>query len=232
MTVLEVSGLSAGYDRRAVVHDLSLTVGEGEIVAMLGPNGAGKSTTLLALSGLVDVIDGTIELAGTDVTTVAPHRRARQGMAHVPEDRSLFPTMSTAEHLRLGGRGGEIDPAEVHRWFPALERLADRPVGLLSGGEQQMLAVARALMGSPKLLMVDELSLGLAPIVVGSLLDTLQRVASESGCGVLLVEQHVRMALEVADRAIVLQRGKVVVEGPAADLLADPNLLRESYLGA
>lgn len=229
--VLEVEGLSAGYDRRAVLHDVALTVGPGEVVALLGANGAGKTTTLLAVSGLVDVLAGSVSFDGERIDRRAPHRRARAGLAHVPEDRSLFPSMSVREHLRLGGRRSGARPEEVYRWFPALEALGDRAVGLLSGGEQQMLAVGRALMTRPRLLMVDELSLGLAPMVVSTLLDSLRRIAADTGCGVLLVEQHVAMALRTADRGVVLERGRVVADAEAGRLAGDPDLLRRSYLG-
>lgn len=229
--VLEVEGLSAGYDRRAVLHDVALTVEPGEVVALLGANGAGKTTTLLAVSGLVDVLAGSVSFDGERIDRWAPHRRARAGLAHVPEDRSLFPSMSVREHLRLGGRRSGARPEEVYRWFPALEPLAGRAVGLLSGGEQQMLAVGRALMTRPRLLMVDELSLGLAPMVVSALLDSLRRIAADTGCGVLLVEQHVAMALRTADRGVVLERGRVVADAEADRLAGDPDLLRRSYLG-
>lgn len=239
MSLLEVIDLDAGYRGRAVVRRLSLRVDPGEIVCLLGPNGAGKSTTLLTISGLLEPIAGTIEFDGKPAGG-STGALARRGLAHVPEDRSLFPSLSVAEHLRLGrpprrssAPGADVDIAveRIWDWFPALQPIANRRVGLLSGGEQQMVAVARSLMGRPKLLMVDELSLGLAPLVVESLLETVATVASETGCGVLLVEQHVQMALRRATRAVVLNHGEVVASGSPAEIAAQPDLLRASYLG-
>ncbi len=233
---LEVVGLSAGYDGRAVVVGVDLTVGAGEIVCLLGPNGAGKTTTLSAISRLIAILGGEVRLDGEPI----PKRASdvtRAGLAHVPEDRSLFPSLTVAEHLRLGGPRGaatEKGPGQTEQvieWFPALEPLWGRAVGLLSGGEQQMVAVARALVAQPKVLMIDEMSLGLAPLIVESLLSTLREVVVATGCGVLLVEQHVRTALEVADRGYVLDRGRLVAAASAAELAADPELLTASYLG-
>lgn len=243
MSLLEVLGLDAGYGGRAVVRGLDLTVDAGEIVCLLGPNGAGKTTTLLTISGLLRPLAGTIRFDGAE-TGSDPGALARRGLAHVPEDRSLFPSLSVREHLRLarpgrrrpsgGGRprrpvGPDLE--QIWQWFPALRALADRKVGLLSGGEQQMVAVARALMVEPKLLMIDELSLGLAPLVVESLLDTVATVAAETGCGVVLVEQHVQMALARATRVVVLNHGTVVLAGAPEDLADQSDLLRASYLG-
>ena len=228
--LLEVSGLRAGYHGQAVLHEVDLTVDEGEIVCLLGPNGAGKSTTLLAISGLIPLLGGEVRIR-RERPPRKPHHLARKGVAHVPEDRSLFPSLTVAEHLRLGGRPGGRSREEVLGWFPALDRLLNRRVGLLSGGEQQMVALARALMSRPALLMIDEMSLGLAPIVVETLLETLRGIVAGTGCGVLLVEQHVQMALSIADRGMVLSRGRVAVVGPAAELAVDPELLQRSYLG-
>jgi len=233
MTVLDIRGLSAGYGELAVVRDLDLQVGEGEVVAILGPNGAGKTTTLLTVSGLLKPLAGTIEFLGSPVAGRKAHVLAREGLAHVPDDRGLFPGLTVAEHLELGaGRRRRKEATEsVLRWFPALEKLLDRRAGLLSGGEQQMLAVAQALLRQPRLLMIDEMSLGLAPIVVESLLPIVRTIAEESGCGVLLVEQHAAMALEVADRAYVLNHGDLVASGPASQLAEDWDALLASYLG-
>ena len=229
--VLEIDGLSTGYAGVPVVRDLALTVGEGEIVALLGPNGAGKTTTLLTISGMVPILSGDIKVLGRSVQGRRPHRIARDGLAHVPEDRSVFAQLTVAENLRLGASKGAADLDRALHYFPALAALMGRRAGLLSGGEQQMLAMARALSSSPRLLMVDEMSLGLAPIIVESLLPVLRSIANDTGAGVLLVEQHVHLALEVADRAYVLNHGTVVAEGRASDLAEDAGLLRRSYLG-
>ena len=229
---LDISGLSAGYNGVAVVRDLSLSVHGGEIVVLLGPNGAGKTTTLLTVSGLLPVILGDVRVLGQSVMHRAVHKIARTGVAHVPEDRSLFFQLTVAENLRLGARRGSSDIGRALRYFPALEGLMDRRAGLLSGGEQQMLAMGRALMVPPKLLIVDELSLGLAPIIVERLLPVLRDVADETGAGVLLVEQHVDLAIAIADRAYVLSHGDLVLANDAQHLRENRHLLEASYLGA
>lgn len=229
--VLAVRGLVAGYDGVAVVRDLDLEVAPGEVVAVLGPNGAGKTTTLLTISGLVPPLGGTIELRGRP----APRgwRLARAGVAHVPEDRGLFFGLTAAENLRLGSRRGAdvVAREQILDWFPALGRVLDRKAGLLSGGEQQMLALARAVISRPALLLVDELSLGLAPIVVERILPVLRQIAEETGAGVVVVEQHVGLVLEVADRAVLLRQGAVTFTGTAAEVRARPDLVEGTYLG-
>ena len=231
MSVLTVRDLSTGFNGVPVVRDLNLHVDEGEVVALLGPNGAGKTTTLLATSGLNPILSGDITVLGRSIKGRRPHLVARDGLAHVPEDRSLFFQLTVRENLRLKAKRGSAALAEALAYFPALEPLMDRRAGLLSGGEQQMLAVARALTVKPKLLMVDEMSLGLAPIIVERLLPVLRDIASKTGTGILLVEQHVHLALEVADRAYVLSHGNLVLEGPASHLRENPHLLENSYLG-
>lgn len=229
--LLEIENLNTGYNGVSVVRGLNLRVNEGEVVAMLGPNGAGKTTTLLTTSGLVPLISGDIKVFGKSVQGRRPHMIAREGLAHVPEGRSLFYQLTVAENLRLGAAKGAADIKKALGYFPALEPILDRRAGLLSGGEQQMLAMARALTVSPKLLMVDEMSLGLAPIIVERLLPILRQIATETGAGVLLVEQHVHMALQVADRAYVLSHGELAMEGKASELAKDRSLIEASYLG-
>ncbi len=230
--LLEIDDLSGGYNGVAVVRDLTLTVDPGEVVALLGPNGAGKTTTLLTVSGLLPIISGDVRLLGQSIKNRAPHKIARMGLAHVPEDRSLFFQLTVHENLRLGAAKGSADISQALRYFPALEPLMSRRAGLLSGGEQQMLAMGRALTVRPKLLIVDEMSLGLAPIIVERLLPVLRTVADDTGAGVLLVEQHVDLALNIADRAYVLSHGDLVLENTSAHLRENRHLLESSYLGA
>ena len=238
--LLTVHGLTAGYDGVAVIHDVDLTVGAGEVVALLGANGAGKTTALLTISGLVPKLAGSITVHGEPT-----HERrrvrisdvwhlARRGVAHVPEDRGLFFDLTAAENLRLGrpARGESVPLDQILTWFPALEKVLERKAGLLSGGEQQMLALARAVIGTPRLLLVDEMSLGLAPIIVEQLLPVLRSIATETGAGILLVEQHVGLVLTVADRAYLLSQGRVAFDGSAAELRDRQDLIESGYLGA
>jgi branched-chain amino acid transport system ATP-binding protein len=229
--VLELNKLSVAYDRAPVIRDLSLTVSSGEVVALLGANGAGKTTTLRAISGLLKHRSGAVRLGGTDLGGVAAPARARLGIAHVPSDRGLFFGLTVAEHFRLDGHGSPADLDAALGHFPALRPLKDRKVGLLSGGEQQMLAISRALARKPKLLMLDEMSLGLAPVIVGRLLPVVREYATTTGTGVLLVEQHVHMALKIADRGYVLSHGELTASGTTEALSGDSALLAASYLG-
>ena len=228
---LSLEGLSAGYDRAAVVRDLNLSVSAGEVVALIGANGAGKTTTLRTISGLVKPMGGCVRLEGDDLAEMSPTARVRRGIFHVPQGRGIFFGLTVAEHFRLDGvrEGAELDAAFAH--FPALRELRGRRAGLLSGGEQQMLAIARALSRQPRLLLLDELSLGLAPVIVERLLPVVREFASTHGTAVLLVEQHVNLALEVADRGYVLSHGELAASDSAERLRADSALLTASYLG-
>ena len=229
--VLELQSLTAGYDAAAVVRNLDLHVDAGEVVALLGPNGAGKTTTLRAVSGLVRPMEGNIRLDGDDLAKRSPAARAKLGIAHVPEGRGVFYGMTVAEHFRLGYKGERLDAKVAYEYFPALAELQDRRVGLLSGGEQQMLALGRGLARKPRLMLLDEMSLGLAPVIVERLLPVVSTYARESGCAVLLVEQHIHIALAVADRGYVLSHGELIIHEQADKLRADHQLILSGYLG-
>jgi branched-chain amino acid transport system ATP-binding protein len=232
--LLKVRGLNAGYDAGPVLFGIDLDVAPSELIALVGANGAGKSTLLGVLSGMVRATSGTITLSGEDVTNVRPEVLVRTGVAHVPQGRRLFGTMSVEKNLLLGAymrRDREIrdDLARVLDHFPALKDKLSREAGTLSGGEQQMVAIGRGMMARPRLLMVDELSLGLAPNVVDRLVDVIQQINRE-GTALLLVEQDVLVALDVANRAYVLENGRVALSGAAADVKDDPGV-RRAYLG-
>jgi branched-chain amino acid transport system ATP-binding protein len=229
--LLVVDDLHAGYLGIPAVRHLSLTVAAGEVVALLGPNGAGKTTTLSTIAGLLPPISGSIHLSDDEITGRPAFRLARLGVALVPEDRALFYGLTVRENLRLARGDGALPQDELLDMLPELEKCLGRRAGVLSGGEQQMLAVGRALVSRPRLLLVDEMSLGLAPVIVERLLPILRRVAVEIGAGVLFVEQHISMALKVADRAYVLNHGELVLEGAAAELRGRRDLVEASYLG-
>jgi len=232
--LLSVEGLRAGYGRITALHSVDLTVGAGEVVAMLGANGAGKSTTLRAISSMVRPTAGTVRFDGRDVTRLPGDVVARRGLAHVPEGRRPLPRLTVRENLRLGAfgrRGREVD-ADMDGVFDRFERLrgrSEQKAGTLSGGEQQMLVIGRALMSRPKMMMLDEPSLGLSPVLVQEVFRMIRELAAE-GLTVLLVEQNVVQALGVADRGYVLSTGRVTGHGTSQQLIQDPALLT-SYLG-
>ncbi|WP_277452094.1 ABC transporter ATP-binding protein [Janibacter sp. DB-40] len=221
-----------------VLRGLSLAVPEGEIVALLGSNGAGKSTTLKAVSGLLpsergEVTDGTVTFAGTDITTMDAPDRVREGMSLCMEGRHVFQHLTIAENLTAGAytqKNTADDLDLVYEFFPKLADMRNRVAGYLSGGEQQMLAIGRALMARPKLLMLDEPSLGLAPLLVQEIFGYIKRLNQEQGLTVLVVEQNARRALEVADRGYIMEQGRIVLEGSAAELRENPDV-KEFYLG-
>jgi len=223
-TMIEARELSVGYGAADVVRDVCLGVGRGEVVALLGVNGAGKTTTVRAMAGELKPTSGEVWFQGRP-TTAPLHRRARDGLRYITEERSVFMTLSTADNLRLGGQ----ERQRCLELFPELERLLSRKAGLLSGGEQQMLTLGRALAADPTVLLADELSLGLAPLVLERLLHAV-RAAADRGTAVLLVEQHVRDALQVADRAYVLSHGQIVLQGTAADLRSRIGEIEATYL--
>ncbi len=225
--VLETRKLAAGYAGHPVVRDLDIEVGAGEVVALLGANGAGKTTTLLALAGELPLLGGEVLLDGA-ATNAPLHRRARKGLAYVPEERSIFKSLSTRDNLRCGG----VAPKDAIELFPELERLLDTRAGLLSGGEQQMLTLARALARKPRLLLADELSLGLAPLIVERLLKAVRAAADDLGTGVLMVEQHVRKALRYADRVYVMRGGRVEMAATAAEAGLRLEEIEDAYLSA
>jgi branched-chain amino acid transport system ATP-binding protein len=231
-TVFSTDDLSVGYGGLAVARDIDLAVDEGEILAVLGANGAGKTTLLLTLAGFLQPIEGTVSIAGEPVRTGSARRMNLAGVVLVPDSRSLFTELTTLENLTTasGRKGPSVD--DVLDLFPALRSRAKLRAGMLSGGEQQMLAVARALVQGPRVLLIDEMSMGLAPIIVEQLMPLVRKVADDTRAAVVLVEQHVHLALEVADRALVLEHGHVALAGSAAELQRDRAALEAAYLGA
>jgi branched-chain amino acid transport system ATP-binding protein len=229
VAVVEIVDLQSGWAGAPAVRDLDLVVRAGEVVALAGPNGAGKSTTLMTLAGALKPMSGSVSILGE--SWAPAHVVARRGLAFVPEDRGLFFRLSTRENLQVRCRRRRRPLDDVLDLLPQLRVRLDLPAGQLSGGEQQMLALAGALVADPQVLVVDEMSLGLAPMLVAELLPLLRRIADESKVGVLLVEQHVHAALAVADRVYVLNHGQLVHTGPALELANDAEALRVAYLG-
>jgi branched-chain amino acid transport system ATP-binding protein len=233
--MLQVEGLRTGYGKAQALHDVSLRVEDGEIVTILGPNGAGKTSLVNAIAGVLPTWAGSVSFDGIGMSTLPPHRVIEHGMALVPEGRRIFPKMTVAENLDLGSYTATARPGHdaalesVYRIFPKLKERHRQVAGTLSGGEQQMLAIGRALMAQPRLLLLDEPSLGLAPIVVENIFEVLRQV-NATGVSILLVEQNAVEALDLAGRGYVLEEGRVVGEGTAAELEQDERL-RKAYLG-
>jgi branched-chain amino acid transport system ATP-binding protein len=231
-TVLAAEKLTTGYNSVPALHDFDISLRAGEVTAMLGPNGAGKTTALLGLVGLLPALEGTVTALGQRVTSRRTAKLARAGIVLVPDDRGIFAELTVAEHFRIAGPTPPKRVEMVLDRFPALRGLTHRRAGLLSGGEQQMLAIAKALLSEPKVLMVDEMSLGLAPVIVQEMLPGIRDLAKAEGIAVLLVEQHVAIALSVSDRALVLNQGRIVLEGDASALAADPARVEAAYFGS
>jgi len=232
--ILSISALAAGYGKSEVLHGVSMEIGTGEIVTMVGANGAGKSTTLRSIFGLTDIRSGTIKFKGQNITGLRPYRVATLGLALVPQERSVFPSLTVQENLEMGGytvRGDVLRERteKIFDRFPRLKERCRQRAGTLSGGERQMLAIGRGLMTEPELLMLDEPSLGLAPMVVEAVFEQI-RFIHEGGTTVFLVEQNARRALSIADRAYVLELGQIRHQGSGQELLDDPEVQR-AYLG-
>ncbi len=234
--ILKVTGLNVNYGAIHAIHNVSLTVNEGEIVSLIGANGAGKTTVLHTITGLTKAASGSVLLEGTELLTTEPHKIVTMGMAHVPEGRHVFAQMTVLENLEMGAYFRrdkdqvEKDLEDVLRRFPRLRERSRQMAGTLSGGEQQMLAVGRALMSHPRILLLDEPSMGLSPLLVKEIFTTIEDV-NRDGVTILLVEQNAKMALSIADRAYVLETGDVVMEGEGQAMLKDDNV-RKAYLGA
>jgi branched-chain amino acid transport system ATP-binding protein len=231
MNLVEVDDLVAGYGRVRVVHRLALSVAEGEVVSLLGPNGAGKTTTLLTLSGHLPALGGTVRILDQATGRGRAHRLARRGVGYVPQDRAIFSHLRAVDHLRLAGHGDRQAIDRVLDVIPEMAGWLDRRAGLLSGGEQQLLAFGRAIASRPRLLLLDEPSTGLAPAITSRLFAWIRGQATDHGLGVLLVDQHVTLTLAHSDRVLILQSGEVVASGSSTDVAADPSLIKIAYLG-
>ena len=233
--LLEIENLHSGYGPIEVLKGISIEVGAGEIVTIIGANGAGKTSTLMCVSGVNRIWSGRVRFDGQELQTVAADQIVRRGLCHCPEGRKIFPRLTVLENLQMGAftrkdpSGVKDDLEQAFSLFPILRQRAKQAGGTLSGGEQQMLAVARAMMGRPRLLLLDEPSLGLAPLVVATIFDVIRQLNSR-GIAVLLVEQNARMALKIAARGYVMETGRIILSGPATELLADQRV-KDAYLG-
>jgi branched-chain amino acid transport system ATP-binding protein len=227
---LACTGLSGGRGTTTVFRSLDLEVQAGQVLTLLGPNGAGKTTLLLTLAGLLPAHDGTVTIDGTPLRNGRPHTANEAGVVLVPDDRCLFTNLTVEKNLAVASHRGGPSPRDLIDTFPALEKRWDVNAGSLSGGEQQMLVMARALIQEPKVLLVDEMSMGLAPLVVEHLFGTVRQIATDHDAAIVLVEQHVNLALDVADRAIVLNRGAIVLEDDAEALRGDERV-EQAYFG-
>ncbi len=235
--MLKIEGLTAGYSPSVpVLHDVSLSVGPGQFISVVGPNGAGKTTLFKAISGIIPLKSGRVSFDGQDISNLEASRRPHLGIAHVPEGRQVFPSMTVLENLELGAatEAGKRDWAtnleRIYTWFPVLAERSGQYAGTLSGGQQQMLAIGRGLASSPKLIMLDEPSMGLAPSIADFVFEKLIEIRRELGLAILLVEQRVAEALQFADRGYVLETGSIVMEGDGETLKADDRV-RQAYLG-
>jgi branched-chain amino acid transport system ATP-binding protein len=228
--MLTLDSVTAGYGDTTVLRNVSFTVGEGEVVALLGPNGAGKTTLLRTATGFVRPRSGRVELAGDDLTGQAPHKFTRRGLCHLPEGRGIFPSLTVGENLAIQARGSELKRVlgDFQEMFPNLAKRLGQTAGSLSGGEQQMLALSRAYITNPKVILVDEPSLGLAPRIVDQVYELLARFAAR-GVALVVVEQYVQRALALAGKVYILSRGEVIHVGQASDL--DPDQIYQRYLG-
>ncbi len=231
-TVLEARKLIGGYGKIVAVRDVDLELHAGEVTAILGPNGAGKTTLMMTLAGLLPRISGDVLLDGNSLPSGKPNVTNMAGVVLVPDNRALFTTLTVRENIEVARIKSNDRVDDVIDLFPALQRRLDLKAGSLSGGEQQMLAMARGMVQNPKVFLVDEMSMGLAPIIVESLLPVVRQIADQTGAAVVLVEQHVRLALEIADSAMVLVHGNVALSGSADEFRADPGRLEAAYLGS
>jgi branched-chain amino acid transport system ATP-binding protein len=236
MSLLNIENVNAGYGEIQVLHDISMQVKEGEILSIIGANGAGKSTLLKVISGLIVPSAGSIEFAGETISGMSPDEIVDRALIHVPEGRRLFSLMSVYENLEMGAYSKRAEPnfkpnlLEVHKLFPRLEEREKQLAGTLSGGEQQMVAIGRGIMAQPRILMLDEPSLGLAPVLKKDIFAAIKKIADEYGTTIVLVEQDVMNSLAISDRAYVMEQGQVVIEGSGEELLGDPQI-KAAYLG-